>query len=585
MEQFVASVTKINSAVNGFVWGPVMLAAFLLIGLMFTVRTGFFQVTKIKHWWSTTIMAAFRDKSVRRTDDRKAISQFQSLCTALAATVGTGNIVGVATAIATGGPGAIFWMWLAAFLGMMTNFAENVLGIKYRYKNEKDEWVGGAMIYMDRGLHCKPLAIIFSIFCVLASFGIGNMSQANSIATALHDSFSLPKLAIGLVLMVTAGLVILGGIKRIARFTEKFVPFMAVFYILGGLVCVGLNYQAVPAAFASIFREAFNFSAAFGGAVGYGISRAMRQGISRGVFSNEAGLGSSVMVHSASDVKEPVVQGMWGVFEVFADTIVICTITALVVLTSGVYQQNAYQDYYLVKSAQVSEIAADTAERCNTVWADASLASEARYDALLDEVRVGIDRVRTECDIDEGAPVVLYDAVDSFQAVISAGRQVLAKSTEVDAVRLNADLATMLEDAMLSIDTDTTVINGAPLTASSFNRTLGKVNTSLGSFAQIFVSIALTFFAFSTILSWSFYGQRGIEYLFGIRAVPIYKIIFLALMVVGCMAKLDLVWDLSDTFNGLMAIPNLIAITLLSGKVIEIVRDYWKRKKEGQLEG
>ena len=477
MERFVAGVEMVNGKVNGFVWGPIMLVVFLLVGFICTVRSKVFQVSHIKMWMDETILAIFKKKSVRKTDDKKAISQFQALSTALAATVGTGNIAGVATAIVSGGPGAIFWMWLSAFLGMMTNFTENVLGIKYRYKDEKGEWVGGAMIYMDRGLNMKWLAVIFSFFCVLASFGIGNMSQGNSIASAVHDTFGIPKVAIGIVIMAFAALVIIGGIKRIAQVTEKIVPFMAIFYIVGGLAIIILNIKAVPAAFGMIFRGAFNLKAAGGGFLGYTVAQAMRFGIARGVFSNEAGLGSSVMVHSASDVKEPVVQGMWGIFEVFADTICICTITALSILTT-VYNP---------------ELGAP---------------ADAAGNALLD-------------------------------------------------VAGNA-------------------LSGAPLTSYAFS-------TTFGQFGGIFISISLALFAFSTILGWSYYGQRGIQYIFGIKAVPVYKVIFILMIMVGCVSQLNLVWDISDTFNGLMAIPNLFAVLLLHGQVIQEIKSYKQRRKEGKL--
>ncbi len=477
MDKFVEIVDKVNSVINNFVWGPVMLVVFLLVGLLCTVRTGVFQISKFKLWFDETILAIFKKKSVRKTDDKKAISQFQALSTALAATVGTGNIAGVATAIISGGPGAIFWMWLSAFLGMMTNFTENVLGIKYRYKDEKGDWVGGAMIYMDRGLHMKWLAMIFSCFCILASFGIGNMSQGNSIASTVHDTFGIPKVAIGIIIMAFAALVIIGGIKRIAQVTEKIVPFMAVFYIVGGLAIIIVNIKEVPAAFGMIFRGAFNLKAAGGGFLGYTVAQAMRFGIARGVFSNEAGLGSSVMVHSASDVKEPVVQGMWGIFEVFADTICICTITALSILTT-VYNPEL------------------------------------------------------------GAP---------------------------------ADAA-----GNILLDKTGAVLSGAPLTSYAFTQTFGKLG-------GIFISVSLALFAFSTILGWSYYGQRGIQYVFGIKAVPVYKVIFILMIMVGCISQLDLVWNISDTFNGLMAIPNLFAVILLHGQVVAEVRDYLKRRKEGKL--
>lgn len=476
-EKLLETVTKVNDCLNGFIWGPVMLVFFLLVGLMFTLRTGVFQITHIKQWLDVTFLSLFKkgNKKVLRTNDKHSISQFQSLCTALAATIGVGNISGVAVALAMGGPGAIFWMWLSAFLGMMTNYAENTLGIKYRYRNEKGNWVGGAMIYIEKGLGWKWLAVIFSVFCALASFGIGNISQGNEIANGLKNSFGVPNWVTALFIMLFVGLVIVGGIKRIASVTEKVVPFMAITYIIGALVVIFANVTEVPAAFGAIFSNAFRFKSMGGGVAGFTVMVAMKRGISRGVFSNEAGLGSSVMVHSASDVKEPVIQGMWGIFEVFADTIVVCTMTALTILTSGVYDLEAYE----------------------------------------------------ACAIN----------------------------------------GTELADAGL--------LSGVALTSAAFE-------TVFGSFGSKFISIAVMLFAFSTILGWSYYGERAIEYLFGVKAIPIYKVFFLVVIFIGCRISLDLVVDISDTFNGFMALPNLIAITLLSGQVVQMTKDYIKRVKEGK---
>lgn len=467
MENLLQSIENINGVLNGFIWGPYMLVFFLLVGGMFTIRTGFFQITQFRSWIEVTFLNVFKDRKVLKTDDKHSISQFQSLCTALAATIGTGNIAGVATAIAMGGPGAVFWMWLSAFLGMMTNYAENTLGIKYRYRNEKGDWIGGAMIYIERGLHCRWLAVIFSVFCFLASFGIGNMTQANSIASGLKDSFGVPAWATAVVIMIFVALVIVGGIKRIASVTEKMVPFMAIFYILGGIIVIICNAGKVPEAFRLIFTEAFNFRAAGGGALGYGIATAMKRGISRGVFSNEAGLGSSVMVHSASDVEEPVIQGMWGVFEVFADTIVVCTITCLTILTSGVYD------------------------------------------------------------------------MDTYLTAIAAGGE-------------NA------------------VVSGTSLTASAFATVIPQ--------GDKFVALAIMMFAFSTLLGWSYYGERAVEYLFGIKGILPYKVIFVAMIFLGCTGSLTLVWDIADTLNGFMAVPNLIAVTFLSGEVVQMTKVYLEKK-------
>ena len=336
-------ITNVNSAINNVVWGWPALILLGFVGILMTCLTKFFQLSHIGHWLKNTVGAIFGDRNVTKHTEDKSISQFQSLCTALAATVGTGNIVGVAGAIAVGGPGAVFWMWLIAFFGMMTNYSENVLGILYRRKNAKGEWAGGAMYYLKDGLGSKKgcktiglvLSVLFSCFCLLASFGIGNMSQVNSMVTNVNTAFGIPVLATGIFLFVAVALVVIGGLKRIAAITEKVVPFMVILYLLGSLIIIAMNIGTIPAVFVSIFKGAFALKSVGGGIVGSGIALAMKMGMKRGVFSNEAGLGSSVMVHSSSNVKEPVRQGMWGIFEVFADTIIVCTLTALTILSSG----------------------------------------------------------------------------------------------------------------------------------------------------------------------------------------------------------------------------------------------------------
>ena len=351
------SVAAVNDVINEFVWVKLGLIMLLGTGILMTVLTKFFQVTHIGHWMRQTIGSLFNKDVSSHTKDRRSISQFQALCTALAATIGVGNIAGVSAAIVSGGAGAVFWMWVAAFFGMMTNYSENVLGIYFRRKNKDGEWSGGAMYYLADGLggykHCRVigriLAILFSIFCVLASFGIGNMGQVNKIVANIESAFAIPSLSsvavggvslyaviIGLVIMLFVGIIILGGLKRIANVAEKIVPFMVVLFILGSLIIIAINIRHIGAAFSAIFTTAFTPKAAWGGATGLILKNVITWGFKRGIFSNEAGLGSSVMVHSNSNVKEPVRQGLWGIFEVFADTIVVCTMTALVILTSGV---------------------------------------------------------------------------------------------------------------------------------------------------------------------------------------------------------------------------------------------------------
>lgn len=464
MGELSAKIAAVNRVLNDFIWGPVMLAVILAVGAMFTVRTGVFQITRIRLWFSKTLLACFQKKDVHTSSDQHSISQFQSLCTTLAATLGIGNITGVATAIVAGGPGAVFWMWVSAFLGMMTVFAENVLGIKYRYRDGNGKWIGGTMIYIERGLHCKWLAVLFAVFCSFAAFGIGNMTQVNSIAGGLEEAFGIQPLYTAIVLMAVTTFVIVGGIKRVAGVTEKVVPFMALFYIAGGLLVIIFHASRLPAAFTMIIKEAFRLRSAGAGALGYGISVAMRMGISRGVFSNEAGLGSSAMVNSASDIREPVVQGMWGILEVFIDSIVVCSITALAILTSGVY-----------------------------------------------------------------------------------------------------DMQVFLRNGQAGIEN----LNGTKLVSAAFSTVI--------PFGGQFMGVCIMLFAFATVLGWSCFGEQSVAYLFGERAVFPYQVAYILFILVGCVTSLELVWDVSDTLNGFMAVPNLLAVTLLSGEVVRAVKEYLSR--------
>ena len=466
----IETITNINNAVNGVVWGTFGIALLFIAGIIMTLVNRGFQFTHFCHWIKQTIGAIFKDKSITAHTEKenKAISQFQSLCTALAATIGTGNIVGVATAIVLGGPGAIFWMWIMAIFGMMTNYSENVLGIYFRRKGENGEWHGGAMYYLKDGLGgykgCKwigvILAILFSAFCLLASFGIGNMSQVNSIAGNMKSAFNIPVWVTGIALVILSAVVILGGLKRVAAVTEKLVPVMAILYIIGALIVIFAHVSAIPAAFGAIFKGAFSAKSASGGIVGYGIQLAITWGFKRGAFSNEAGLGSSVMVHSSSNVKEPVRQGMWGIFEVFADTIIVCTLTALVVLTSGLV------------------------------------------------------------DLETGKMIT--------ENVKSA------------------------------------------LVGEAFATVFGKAG-------PMFIAIAILLFAYSTVLGWSHYRTTAWGYLFGDKTSFIYKILFVIIIFFGCTMSLDLAWDLSDTFNGLMMIPNLIGVIALCPIVAKITKNYIDR--------
>lgn len=496
---FWETLQNVNDTVNTFVWTTVGVWLLMAVGLLMTVLTKFFQVTHIRHWFKKTVGSLFDKKVISHTNEHASISQFQALCTALAATVGVGNIAGVAAAIMSGGPGAVFWMWIAAFLGMMTNYSENILGIYFRRKNHHGEWSGGAMYYLQDGLGGyknmkvvgKVLAVLFAICAVLASFGIGNMGQVNKIVINLTSAFKIPflsttvlyssngsdvtldMLVVGIILMIIVGIVIIGGLQRIANVAEKIIPFMVIAFVIGALVIVFANITSIGSVFAAIFGKAFTAQAAWGGGVGISVKTIITMGCKRGVFSNEAGLGSSVMVHSNSNVLEPVKQGLWGIFEVFADTMVVCTLTALTILTSGVI------------------------------------------------------------DLNTGAAVT---------------------------------------------DTDATLV------AEAFN-TVFKIGNF--EFGKYFIALAILLFAFTTILGWSHYGTKAVEYLAGEHApivTIIYKIIFVLMIVSGAIMTSSIAWDISDTFNGMMMIPNLIGVLSLSPLVMKLTKNYVDRRLKGKTD-
>lgn len=488
MQQILGKIAEVNGVVNDFIWVRIGIILLIGTGILMSCMTHFFQLCHLKHWMKNTLGSLFvkNSTSVKKTDS-KSISQFQSMCTALAATIGTGNIAGVSAAIVIGGPGAVFWMWVAAFFGMMTSYSENVLGIYYRRKNESGEWSGGAMYYLKDGLgrkkHCKKLgavlATLFAIFTVLASFGIGNMGQVNKITLNIKSAFfdsvadktvggvSLISLAIGIFIMIIAAVIVLGGLQRIAVVAETVVPIMALFYILGSLILIGVHFNSIGEIFVSIFKFAWGTKAVAGGAAGVALKQVFTQGCKRGMFSNEAGLGSSVMINSSSNVKEPAKQGMWGIFEVFFDTVVVCSMTAIVVLSSG------------------------------------------------------------QINLETGAA--------------NPG------------------------------------VNDATLVAQAFGSVFGKGG-------EIFVALAMFMFAFTTVLGWSQYGTKAVEYLFGCRATRMYRIIFVLAIILGSIMTSSLAWDISDTFNGFMMIPNLVGVLTLSPQVIKITQNYIDRVIKGKKE-
>ena len=459
----IETITSINKVLNNFIWGVPAMVCIIGVGLYLSVRTGFLQLRKFGYSMKCTIGRIFEKTEAKDG----SLTPFQAVCTALAATVGTGNIAGVAGAIAIGGPGAVFWMWVSALLGMCTKFAEVTLAVHFRERNEKGDYVGGPMYYIKNGLGKKWmwLAYLYAIFGICTVFGTGNATQVNTITSAVNtalinyglltaDSIRGSNLIIGIFICIIVALILIGGVKRIGRVTEKLVPIMALLYIVLGIGLVVIRIDRIPAVFASIIRGALDPAAVTGGVVG-SFFLSMQKGFSRGIFSNEAGLGTGSIAHACADTDDPVKQGMFGIFEVFMDTIVICTMTALIILLSGV------------------------------------------------DIRFG------------------HDA-------------------------------------------------GAELTISGFTAVYGN-------WISIFTAIAMCCFAFSTIIGWGLYGARCAEFIFGSKILLPFNIAYALVAIVGATMDLGLLWSIADTFNGLMAIPNLIGVFLLGGVVVKLTKEYFAK--------
>lgn len=480
-DKIVSVIEKGNSFLNNIVWGWPVIILILGTGILLSIRTGFLQLTHFHTALKGTIIETFKGmkkKDKKDEQDKNSVSAFEAFSAAISGTVGTGNIIGVVSAILTGGPGAVLWMWISAFFGMVTNFAENVLGMYYRKRDEDGNFSGGAFYYIRNGLKWKWLAYVAAVFTMLAAIGMSGV-QTNKISGTISDALSqafsfesmtVVKLVIGVIVAVITASIILGGIQRIGKVASMLVPFMSLMFISLALVVIFMHVTAIPRAFGLIFENAFNFKAAGGGICGYAFATVIRKGMARGVFSNEAGLGSSVIAYSASDAKEPVKQGFWGVFGVFFDTFIICSLTALMMLTS----------------------------------VDISALTGAENDATI-------------------------------------------------AVKLFSD--------------------------------------NFGAFGTVAFSIILPLFAFTTILAWSYYGEKATEFCFGAFgakgskiAVLVFKLAYILLIVASAVIESELVWAISDTCNGLMAIPNLICVVALSGLVAKITKNYFDRKKGKNVE-
>ena len=479
-ENVLSAIEKVNDVINGIVWGWPVIILILGTGIILTVRTRFLQITHFRESLGTTIIPTLKGLGKKKEKDSRvnSVSQFEAFSTAISGTVGTGNIVGVVSAILTGGPGAVFWMWVSAFFGMVTNYAENVLGLYFRKKDKNGNLSGGAFYYIAYGLKWKWLGYLAAVFCMLAAIGMSGV-QTNKISGTLSEAFSRAtssqntatvKLIVGIIVAVMTAVVIIGGIKRIGKVASMLVPFMSLLFIVMSIIAIVIHFKNIPSALSLIFTKAFNFKAAGGGILGYGFSQVIRKGMARGVFSNEAGLGSSVIAHSASETREPVKQGLWGVFEVFFDTFIICTLTALMFLTS------------------------------------------------------------------------------------------------FDLKGLSSDL----EDSIMSMN--------------MFSNTFGGFGTAV-------FSVILPLFAFTTVIAWSYYGEKATEFVFGSLkengrryAVIAFKVLYVVLIAVSSLIKSDLIWAIDDTFNGLMALPNLLCVITLSGLVVRITANYFARKKGENVE-
>lgn len=540
----MSSVSAVLESISSFIWSFPNIVLLLGAGTYFTLKLKFFQFGNSPLWLKKTLFSLFK-RNTHSYEPGKSLSPFQAVATALAATIGTGNIAGVATAISIGGPGAVFWMWVSALLGMMTSYSENLLGVKYRIKDENGVLKGGPMYYIKDALEksrrfvplAKPFAALYAVFLIFASFGIGNMTQTNCIANSIHTSFGVNEIVIACVLAVVVYLIIRAGKKSISSVAEKIVPFMALFYIVCCITILITNFRNIPYVFSSIFSHAFNFKAIAGGTGGAVIAQCISTGMRRGVFSNEAGLGACVTVSSCSSTNKPAEQGMWGIFQVFFDTIVICSLTAFVILSTNV---NAVNPNYALSHLS------DTPQY---VYLDESYDAQQQNIMLTD---TNANRVLASGVLGslERTDKQTYTNVMMLQGEYKDGKLTGVKATEVE---------------------------GVALVSLAFTE-------HLGSFAGKLLSIATVLFAFSTVLGWSSYGSVAIEYLFGKKAIRFYFIICGILAFVGSVLKLDVVWTLSDIFNGLMVIPNVIGLIAHRKEVAAETKEYLAQYKKEKAE-
>lgn len=531
---------------------------FILLGtgLFFTLYLGFPQIRYFKHAWK--VVTGKFDKS----DEPGDTSHFRALTTALSGTVGTGNISGVAFAIFLGGPAALFWMWATAFFGMTTKFVEVTLSHKYREKTEDGTMAGGPMYFMDKGLNMKWLAVLFAIATVISSFGTGNLPQSNGIATSIQETFGFEPWIVGSVLGILLALVILGGIQRIAAVTSKIVPFMAAVYLVGALAVIFANIENIGPSFAAIIGDVFTGSAATGGFLGASIAYAFNRGVNRGLFSNEAGQGSAPIAHAAAKTKEPVSEGVVSILEPFIDTIVICTLTGLVILSSGVWK-----------------------EKHDNVFERSSLEVVAgSYDETNEQDRMKLYEHLNRISSDGVEPYNGDIQVVSGKAVSPGFTIIHARSIAEDVVITVGGEEDLFTGTMKVVDgnivKDNIVLSGKSLVHSARLTTIAFTKGFFGDFGQYIVSIGLLLFAFSTAIAWSYYGDRAMTYLLGSKSVMPYRVVYVAGFVWASFSDTELVWTLASVAIVVMTLPNLFGILMLSKEMKATVKDYWKRFDE-----
>ena len=554
MEGLFNFLTSLDGMLGGADWFPFVL---LGVGLFFTIYLKFPQIRFFKHAWK--VVTGKYDHN----DDPGDTTHFRALTTALSGTVGTGNISGVAFAIFLGGPAALFWMWATAFLGMTTKFVEVTLSHKYRVKTEDGTMAGGPMYFMDRGLNMKWLAVAFAIATVISSFGTGTLPQSNGIATSIETTFGFEPWIVGSVLGILLALVILGGIQRIAAFTARVVPFMAVVYLIGALAVIFANIENVAPSFAAVISDAFTGSAAAGGFLGASLAYAFNRGVNRGLFSNEAGQGSAPIAHAAAKTKEPASEGMVSLLEPFIDTIIICTITGLVILSSGVWKEKHENVFDRSDMMFVAGEYTDTEE-----------ADKSQLYGFLNSVD------GNEVESYTGAiTVVNGSAVTGGFTLINARSvaedvQYLVGSEDPFSGTLQIENGKPLKENL--------IIQGKSLVHSASLTTIAFTRGWFGDFGQYIVSIGLLLFAFSTAIAWSYYGDRAMTYLLGPRSIMPYRVIYVAGFVWASFSDTTLVWALSAVAIVVMTLPNLFGIVLLSKEMKATVDEYWQRVKENE---